>query len=66
MQQPNAAYTMLDAYADVYRLDTRTKELLRKLVNTAFHEGKLEGMATMRNIYDETHNVQHQRGADAN
>ena len=47
---PNQALMMLDAFDRLHPLDEATKEFTKRLLNTAYQEGKLDGL---RQLLDE-------------
>lgn len=49
---PNQALMMLDAFDKVHPLDEATKEFAKRLLNTAYQEGKLDGLNFLTNTAD--------------
>jgi hypothetical protein len=57
------AKAMLDLYSDVANFSPSQREMLTRIIETAYHEGKLDQMQIyIKNfgLYEQTNTIQHQ------
>ena len=67
---PNQALMMLDAFDRLHPLDKDTLDFMRRLLNTAYQEGKLDGfrqfMGEIKNSNEQDNTIQHHHRAAQN